>query len=217
MGARIFLDESGDLGWSFNAPYRHGGSSRYLTIAAVVAPNNQKHLPARAIRDLYTARSWTTTKERKWKDISSSARLEFAGRAVKLIEAHQDIKFYAMTVNKQSVMPHLRADPNLLYNYMMKLLLADEMARHDEVVLVPDPRSIKVKSGNSQHEYLQITLWYEKNAKTKLHSQPVDSKKELGIQFADMLAGVVQAHHEDKLSEPWKVLAPSVRWKTLFF
>jgi len=33
---RIFVDESGDLGWQFNDPYRAGGSSRYLTLACLI-------------------------------------------------------------------------------------------------------------------------------------------------------------------------------------
>lgn len=213
----IYLDESGDLGWAFGAPYRAGGSSRFLTIAAVVTPNTHTHLPARVIRDLYTERKWSTAKEKKWTDLSDSARDDFATKALKLKEKHGELKYFAMTVNKQKVMPHLRADSNLLYNYMLKLMLADEMATHPEVTLVPDPRSIKVASGNSQHEYLQISLWYDKGAKTKLHSRPTDSKKDLGIQFADMLSGVVQAHHEDQRSAPWKILGSAVKWRTLFF
>lgn len=33
---QIFLDESGDLGWTFNKPNRAGGSSRFITIAGIV-------------------------------------------------------------------------------------------------------------------------------------------------------------------------------------
>lgn len=215
--AKIYLDESGDLGWSFDAPYRAGGSSRYLTVAAVITPDTHAHFPARIIRDLYTDRKWTTSKEKKWTDMSDAARADFAEKALALKEKQPDIKFFAMTVNKQKVMTHLREDPNLLYNYMLKLMLADEMASYPAVTLVPDPRSIKVASGNSQHEYLQICLWYDKGVQTKLNSKPIDSKKELGIQFADMLSGVVQAHHEDCRSEPWKILASAVKWKPLFF
>lgn len=215
--ATIYLDESGDLGWSFDAPYRAGGSSRYLTLAAVITPDTHTHHPARIVRDLYTDRKWTTSKEKKWTDMSDSAREDFARKALKLKEKQPEVKYFAMTVNKQKVMPHLREDPNLLYNYMLKLMLADEMATYPEVILVPDPRSIKVASGNSQHEYLQISLWYDKGVQTKLHSRPTDSKKDLGIQFADMLSGVVQAHHEDRRSSPWKILASAVKWKTLFF
>jgi hypothetical protein len=50
----IYLDESGDLGWSFDKPYRHGGSSRYLTIASLVVDPSKKHFPKRLIKKLYT-------------------------------------------------------------------------------------------------------------------------------------------------------------------
>ena len=36
MQVSVYLDESGDLGWKFDAPYRCGGSSRYLTISAII-------------------------------------------------------------------------------------------------------------------------------------------------------------------------------------
>jgi len=32
----VFLDESGDLGWNFEHPFRMGGSSRFLTLAFLV-------------------------------------------------------------------------------------------------------------------------------------------------------------------------------------
>lgn len=146
-----------------------------------------------------------------------SARLEFAKRAARLVEKHPDIRLHAITVRKEQVQPHLRQDPNLLYNYMLKLSLMSEMAKHGHVELVPDPRSIKVASGNSQHEYLQIMLWYEQGVQTRLTSKPADSKKELSIQFADMLSGVVQSHHEDGRSAPWQVLRSCVALKQLFF
>ena len=49
----IYLDESGDLGWSFSQPFRHGGSSRFLTIAFVACPSEKKHLLQRVVRNVY--------------------------------------------------------------------------------------------------------------------------------------------------------------------
>ncbi|WMN84132.1 DUF3800 domain-containing protein [Vibrio parahaemolyticus] len=40
----IYLDESGDLGWTFDSPYRRGGSSRYLTIASLIVSPEKKAL-----------------------------------------------------------------------------------------------------------------------------------------------------------------------------
>lgn len=217
MGIEIYLDESGDLGWTFSAPYRQGGSSRFLTIAALVTPVEKAHFPERVIRGLYTERKWTTAKEKKWADMSVGARDDFVERALKLNQKHPDISYFAMVVNKQNVPRHVRQDPNLLYNYMIKLMLVKEMAKHAEVLLVPDPRSIKLESGNSMHDYLQTNLWFTEAVPTMLTTKPQDSKKTLALQFADMLSGVVQSHFEDGKTDHLNGLGNSICLKRLFF
>lgn len=217
MPATIYIDESGDLGWTLDKPYGNGGSSRFLTISAVVADSDDAAIqPARVMRDMYRAHKWDPSVEKKWVRVNAPARLDFARRASKLSDAGV-VKLYAISVRKENVREHLRSDPNLLYNYMLRLLLLEEMSRHDEVLMKPDPRTIKVQSGNSQHEYLQTTLWYELGATTRLHTTPRDSKYDLGIQFADMLAGVVQSSFERRQLEPMKAIAPSLVHKRLFF
>jgi hypothetical protein len=214
----FYLDESGDLGWRFDRPYRHGGSSRHLTIAALMVAPSLKHQSKRLIKRLYEQFKWDTGKERKWADLWPHERLAFAEKAATLIKRYPgQITYRAITVKKECVDEHIRLDANKLYNYMIKCFLADEMAKHDSVQLLPDPRSIKVESGNSLHDYLQTTLWFEKGAKTILTTSPVDSAKALNIQFADMLAGVVQSHYEDSHSEAWKALAHYMVSDKLFF
>lgn len=217
MSIHIYLDESGDLGWSFAKPYRLGGSSRHLTIAALVIAKDKAHLPGRVIRDLYNERNWNPAKEKKWSDMSNGARADFVVKAMKLKEQHPEIGYHAIVLNKSNVQTHLQSDPNLLYNHMIKLLLVKEMAQHETVRLIPDPRSIKVASGNSMHDYLQTDLWYSEQAKTVLTTCPTDSKKTLALQFADMLSGAVQAHFEDARSDPLNGLGASVRLEKLFF
>jgi hypothetical protein len=39
----LYLDESGDLGWTLDKPYQAGGSSRYLTIATLIIPKTISH------------------------------------------------------------------------------------------------------------------------------------------------------------------------------
>lgn len=217
MAVIIYLDESGDLGWNFTAPYRKGGSSRYLTISALITPDDKSHLPGRVIRDLYTDRKWSTAKEKKWSEMSDSARQDFTKHVIKLRTHHPDISFHSIVVDKQRVNPTFRADANLLYNYMIKICLIGEMRKHDQVTLIPDPRSIKIASGNSLHDYLQINLWYTEQVETKLVTSPQDSKKTLGLQFADMLAGATQHHFEDGNSAAWDSLSGHVALKRLFF
>jgi hypothetical protein len=113
--------------------------------------------------------------------------------------------------------PHIRCDANKLYNYMIKLTLIKRMAKHDVVTLIPDPRSIKVESGNSLPDYLQTELWFTEKAITKLISKPTDSAHSRGIQFADMVSGIVQVRYERNDPHAFQVLSPRLKVIPLFF
>jgi hypothetical protein len=214
----IFLDESGDLGWKFDLPYRNGGSSRYLTIASLVASPEKRSLSKRAVKKLYKQFKWPFEQEKKWSGMNAAERLYFAESARKLfLENDGEIKFLSITVRKERVQNHIRQDANKLYNYMIGLSLLDEMSAHDRVSFVPDPRSVKVESGNSLHDYLQTKLWCELNSSCVINTQPCDSCKSQNVQFADMLSGLVQSHFEDGNSGPWNILRSHITSKRLYF
>lgn len=213
---QIYIDESGDLGWSFEQPYGQGGSSRYLTIAALLVPDDLDHLPRRKVKDLYRYGKWDIKREKKWVEMSNDARQTFAKNAVSLRKKNLEISYKAITVKKQNVNANFRRDSNKLYNYMIRLLLLDEMGKHPFVTLIPDPRSIKVQNGNSLHHYLEMML-YEQEAHTHLETVVRDSKDCLCLQFADMLAGVVGSRYEFQKLEPYMTLASNLQTKKLFF
>lgn len=214
----IYQDESGDLGWKFDAPYRRGGSSRYLTIASLVISTTKKHLPKRLIKKLYIKFNWATNIEKKWADMSINERIWFAEKANELRSKHpHDIRYLAITVRKENVQCHIRRDANKLYNYMIGLSLLNEMSKHSNITFIPDPRGIKVESGNSLHDYLQTQLWFEMRSTTILTTTPCDSAASRNVQFSDMLSGIVQGHFEDGNSKPWDKLRSNISYKTLFF
>ncbi len=213
----FYLDESGDLGWNFCKPYRSGGSSRYMTIGVLQVPPTKLKFPKRLIKGLYSKYQWNTKKEKKWSGMREHERLEFAERAFDLAVRHPDIQYLAITVSKEKVFSHIRSDSNKLYNYMIRTLLVDEMARHPEVIFRPDPRSIKVASGNSLHDYLQTTLWFDKKVSTTLMTEEVDSASCICTQFSDMLSGAVQHHFEDQKSKPFYTLNNKLRTEKLYF
>lgn len=214
----ICLDESGDLGWSFHAPYRAGGSSRYLTIASVLFDPSMEVPINRLIRKLYQKHKWPPKEEKKWNEMTAAERDSFADRACKLVRTNSGLITYrAITAYKENVMAHIRSDPNKLYNYMIGISLIDSMAVHAEVKLRPDDRSIKVLSGNSLEDYLKTKLWCEKSASTDLTVMNCDSSKHPAIQFADMLAGAVQSHFEDGNSDVWRKLARYMECDRLYF
>ncbi len=214
----IYLDESGDLGWTFTHPYRQGGSSRYLTIASLLVSANKKHLPSRIIRDSYKKFSWPTHIEKKWSQMRKNERIWFAKQATLLQSNYpKDIKYISITVKKENVQPHIRCDSNKLYNYMIGLSLLDEMSAHSAITFVPDHRNVKVASGNSLHDYLQTKLWFDKQSTTILTTQPCNSATSKNVQFSDMLSGIVQGHFEDGNSKPWDEIRQNISYKTLFF
>jgi Protein of unknown function (DUF3800) len=213
----IYLDESGDLGWKFDRPYRRGGSSRYLTISAVVVSPENKSSVERVVRSLYTKYKWPTSKEMKWSNMQPLLRSGFSNAAKTMCLKQTDVELHALVVKKENVHAHIRLDANKLYNYMIKLLLIDLMAQYDVVTLIPDPRSVKVQSGNSLHDYLQTELWFTKKAITKLITAPQDSSTCLGLQFSDMIAGIIQGRHEDNENTVHQIISPHVKTKTLYF
>ena len=217
--AVIFLDESGDLGWKFGSPYRNGGSSRYLTISAIITPFDKQHLhlPNRLIKKLYIKHNWPINEEKKWAKMNKQERFNFTEQAYQLIESHTDIKYVSITVYKPKVYEYIRNDGNKLYNYMIGLILLDKIKEFDEVIFSPDPRSIKVKSGNSLPDYLQTKLWVECRVKTQLIYRPHDSASNKGVQFADMLSGAIQQHFEDNNSTLFNMLTEHLKIQTLYF
>ncbi len=216
--AFIYLDESGDTGWTFNAPYRRGGSSRFLTIAAVIIPREKRHHPKRVIKSLYKRLKISSRDEIKWVHLGETDRLWLASQISLLQDKlKDDLLLTSMTVKKENVFPHIRREPNFLYNYMLNLLLSQQMAKYENVWLIPDQRSIKVSSGNSMHDYLQTQLWFEHQATTKLKTTPLDSKNCMGLQFADMLAGFIQSHYEDGNSHYIESIRGHIKIRELFF
>ncbi len=135
----------------------------------------------------------------------------------KLCDANSDIVIHAIVVKKQNVLAHIQRDSNKLYNYMVRLALLKRMAKYDVVTMIPDPRSIKVKSGNSLHDYLQTELWFTEKANTNLLTCPQDSAMCKGIQLADFLAGMVQGNFEDNASHDFRTIQPILNLNRLFF
>lgn len=111
-----------------------------------------------------------------------------------------------MTVKKEKVETHIRTDGNKIYNYMVKLLLGDDIAKLPGVHIFPDERSIKVESGNSLADYLAMDQWFERKTKVQLELTPVSSAAVHNIRIADAIAHIVFSQYEDGLDEGFSTL-----------
>lgn len=156
--------------------------------------------------------------EVKWTLLKREEKIYFCNLATELQQQHPNlIHYHSITVNKKKVSSHIRKDSNKLYNYMIGLSLIDKMRQYECIDFILDYRSIKVKSGNSLSDYLQIQLWFEKEAKTLICHHVQHSNTQKGLQFADMLAGAIQQHYEDNYSESYHLLKKCMNIKELYF
>lgn len=122
-----------------------------------------------------------------------------------------------MTVKKTRVQAHIRRDPNKLYNYMIGLVLPDRIKRYPNIALIPDERSIKVKSRNSLVDYLQVMLWFPLKSKTIIRYHPEESSNTLNLQFVDFVSNIVWNRYERNHDIAYNILKAKIKSVTLFF
>ena len=200
MRTFIYLDESGDLGWNMRDPYQQGGSSRMLTLAAICIPDHKAKYVQRIVKALYVKRKRPLRNELKSVDLNSADKDLFLQLTAKLLLDHPDIQIRSITVNKNFVSGRFKRDPNVLYNYMIKLLLLTKICQSTFVDFMPDRRSERVNTKWNMGEYLNQMIQeasLEHNVKNQsCNVTPMDSSKSLELQFIDFYAGLIWSMYE---------------------
>jgi hypothetical protein len=217
MPRTVFLDESGDLGWKFDSLYRQGGSSRYLSLGYLILPTGKEYIPSRLVTHVYKKYKISPSTEKKGKDFTLNQKQYVAQEVVQMLQNNPDFRMGAITVMKEKVNPHIRLDGNKLYNYMIKRSVLDHIQTSPKVQLVRDERTIKVESGNSCIDYLQITLWFEYLVGTEIVDLPRPSHKNKNIILIDWITNLVWSRYEDNELAPFNILNPHLKNQTLFF
>lgn len=221
MAVCFFLDESGDLGWSLDKPFGKGGSSQHLTIATIsIDEDSHKHI-GRFMKGVKKKYGFSPKKEMKWTDLNDHQRLDFSEKAAELINKYDGLQCHAIVVAKRGVNLRLRNDKNLLYNYLIRMSLLDEIVKYPSVTLIPDPQGIAPNTGAPLHIYIQH-MAYEHAASvggdvTMVGFKQLDSSASFGIQFADMLAGIIQQKYEGVSEEYFNHFSEITQIKKFFF
>ncbi|MBW1900487.1 MAG: DUF3800 domain-containing protein [Deltaproteobacteria bacterium] len=215
----IYLDESGDLGFTFDQPFRKGGSSRYLTISFLLTPVELSHLPKRVVRKLYNKRKQSAGVELKGSHLTRHERVYFATQTGKLLAQHPEINVFSVTINKRTIKDPVYCDSGRLFNYVNRLILLDKIKGESSVTFIPDKRSIKAKNGNLLADYLQTALWFEVDSNTVVENRPQESHKALNLQFIDWVGHIMWKKYEDNEIEAYDILKRKVDltpwWETL--
>ncbi|HGS5147610.1 TPA: DUF3800 domain-containing protein [Vibrio parahaemolyticus] len=221
MSVCFFLDESGDLGWTLDKPFGQGGSSQHLTIATISSDVESHRYIGRFMKKAKKKYGFSSKQEMKWIDLNDQQRLEFAEQAAQLVRMNDGLQCHAIVVAKRGVSHHLRNDKNLLYNYLIRMSLFDEIVKHPCVTLIPDPQGIAPNTGAPLHIYIQH-LAYEHAARTgnnvtTVGFRQLDSSSSFGIQFADMLAGIIQQKYEGISEDYFNHFSEIIQIKKFFF
>lgn len=200
MRTLIYLDESGDLGFTLHKPYQKGGSSRMLTLSALCVPENKAKYIGRIVRAIYQKRKRPQSNELKSVDLNTADKALFLQLTQKLLDNHKDIHILSITINKSKVSNRLIQDPNVLYNYLVKQLLLDMICACEFVDFMPDRRSERINSKWNMNEYLNQMIQETSLIRPIINKgctiTPMDSSKCLELQFIDFFAGLVWASYE---------------------
>ena len=217
---KIYIDESGDLGWTLNKPNRNGGSSKFITITGIVINNEEEKYISRFIADIYKKYNLTTNVEKKGANFVPEHCHYITNQINKIISKSDSFKIISITVNKLKVFDSLRKDKNIFYNYVLGLLLKSEIVQHNDVEIILDKRTIKVSHGESFPDYIKTEIWGQ-GLDINISCDFVESTKNKMIWFADWYANFIWRKHEDGETSAHDILVkfPKDRFfeKRLFF
>ena len=217
---KVYIDESGDLGWSLDKPNRNGGSSRFITITGIVIEQSQEKYITRFISEIYTKFNLTPNIEKKGANFIAEHAAFITSQLHKIYNKSESFKIISITVNKSKVFDSLRKDKNIFYNYVLGLLLKPEIVQHNSVEIVLDKRTIKVSHGESFPDYIKTEIWGQ-GLDIAISCDFVESTRNKMIWFADWYANFIWRYHEDDEDSAYNHLVKLARErffeKKLFF
>lgn len=175
----VFVDESGDLG--------RGG--RYFVIAIIV-PQNSKRISN--FMKKFCARN--NLQEVKAAQLSFVQKQEIFNR---LTSANDYTISYIVADKRNIDNKKLFEDKNLCYNFLFSFLIKKTIrSANDDISILLDNHSTKVKSINSLCDYIRIKSFTQWNYRGNLHINYIDSKNSKVIQAIDVIANAIYARYE---------------------
>lgn len=187
---KIYIDESGDLGFTDRA-------SPYFVIAAVIVCD------ALAIHRCF-AKIRRNKLRKKYRELPefkfNNSGPEIKKRILACI-ASADVVIAYCVLRKEQLYPHLRSNHQIVYNYLTGSLISHIIQRFctDHNVAITVDKSPNEIQREAFDEYL-VYKTFEKNQTTALADiritiEHTDSKNEPCIQAADFIAGTLNYYY----------------------
>ena len=174
----VFVDESGDMGMK----------DRYFIIAMLV-PQKGKRI-SNFMKSFCVKNGLQEVK---------ASRLSFSQKQeilFKLTSAN-DYTISYIVVDKNNIdNKKLFEDKNILYNYLFSYLIKKTIkSNKEDICILLDNHSTKVKSINSLCDYIKIKAFTQWGYQNNLQISYVDSKHSKIIQATDVVANAIYAHY----------------------
>lgn len=121
---------------------------------------------------------------------------------------HLDYSISYIVLDKKQIRnSKLFNDKNVLYNYLFSFLIKKTLQdTKEDVHILFDNHTTKVKSINSLEDYLKIKAWTEWNFQNNLVVQYIDSKNSKCVQIADLIANSIYRKYNRGNSDLYDML-----------
>jgi hypothetical protein len=198
----LIFDESGNLGV--------GG--RYFVISCIDT-KNPKELHNIMKKKIKIAKDIFPQVTRDGYEIKGSNAYPSIKHHILESVASKNLTISYIVADKKHVDPKLLNDKNLLYNFLLKILIDEVITsncRNRKINLRLDNKTVKVQSINSFSDYISIHLNYQRMLNLDLDIEYIDSKARDGyiIQAADYVANAIYSYYEYKNGMYYDLLQP---------
>ncbi len=173
----FFVDESGDL----------GAKGKYFAIV-LLAPQNGKRISN--FMKKFCAKNLLG--EVKGSNLSFQQKQDVIN---KLCSAN-DYSVSYIVADKENIDTKIFEDKNLCYNYLFSFLVRKTIkSTTEDITIMLDNHSTKVKSINSLADYIKIKAYTQWNFRHNLNICYVDSKDSKIVQATDVVANAIYAKY----------------------
>jgi hypothetical protein len=180
----IFLDESGDLGFSER-------SSKYLVITLLVCNFNEEQSISRIVkktRQKILKKKLKNSPEIKWNNSNNIIKNKILNQISK-----NSLEIFSIILEKVKVYENLQKEKNKLYNYLCRLILSECSLNENRIELIVDRSKGKRALRDDFDNYIQKEKSFEHCNLKIIHA---NSKNNGSLQALDFASGAIFNKYE---------------------
>lgn len=201
----LYLDESGDLGFSF-----HKGSSKYFVIGFIETSLNDDEL--NKIIKITKQRTIKKKGDRKLELKGSSSKCSFRTKKyliTQILKQDPNIKIKALVINKKNIYDNLREKKRVLYNWLCGQIL--NRCVDSEIYLIIDKKDIKNIFIREFNKYL------ESQNGNVLNIEHRYSHVVAGLQIVDIFMNSIFRYYERNETDLFLIFQDNVQLVKYYF